>query len=243
MYGNKKISRTGFYEFLGGKMLENENRSTGSIVDFMTGLHYVAHSLNFNLETRTATQPRDYVFSVLVDCPEYVVPAACRKLSLAVLMQDATDQLRTKHNTAILTTAPQGLFDATSPRPAFWHPEKDPACVKVNSLRDVYDPIFPDETFFYTADTVDARLPLEIFPDAASALTTVAIDYDMLLEGPVAAFGENEARSTVIQQLNQIVLDWTDSSIFAILRYLETTVFQLTCCRLFLEPLKTRSRA
>lgn len=208
-----------FHQFLGGKLLENGTTVHGNNVrDFMTGFCYMARTFSYNKGTRASTQLRDYVLSIWVDCPDYVVPYAFKTLGLPRLLQDATDQLLAKHGIGILTTAPEGLFNAEPNGSAIWRPENYLPSVTVTALRDVYGPVFVDGTFIYTSTS--GRLPLVLHSAHKVSLSTGAQDYDVSFEDIQDTADEKDARSLFIQTLTGAMGKWWDSSLSTVRSHL-----------------------
>lgn len=225
MDGTGKTTGAAFFEFLAGKLLDNGTRTMETMDDFVTGLNFMTNSFSFNQRTRTATQTRDYVLSVWIDCPGYTVPSDFKRVSLGGLMQNAAEQLATNHNLNLLTTAPRGLFDATSPRSTCWDPEQYFTSAQVNSLRDVYGPVYTDPTFFHSSSS--GRVPLTLTPNGYGPLSMEAQEYDLCLEDLRQGLGEKEAKQVIILQLSRMIQNWTESSFSAVRDSLITSLNDL----------------
>ena len=86
---------------------------------------------------RAATQQRDYVAAVWVDCPRYVLPIGLKSMSLSKLLKDALSQIEQKFGLSFAVCAPSGLFGA-SQRGALWQPSEHLDRIETNTARDVY---------------------------------------------------------------------------------------------------------
>lgn len=99
--------------------------------DFMFQLGLLQHT------KRSATQDRDYVVAVWVDCPGYEVPVDYKKMSLAALLENALHQLKETHGLSIPSTVPAGLFEAHTAT-GVWKPSLYLDSIIVQSTMDVY---------------------------------------------------------------------------------------------------------
>ena len=86
---------------------------------------------------RAATQQRDYVAAVWVDCPGHILPIRLKKMSLSELLEDALCQIEQKFGLSFAVCAPSGLFGAFQ-RGALWQPSQYLDHVETNTARDVY---------------------------------------------------------------------------------------------------------
>jgi hypothetical protein len=218
---------TAYHQLLGGKVLEKDPRTSGGSLDkFLHVLVYITRSLLFHHRTRKATHDRDYVLSVWVDCPGYILPDACvlkdPAITMGYLMQDAMDQLAQNHKISILTTAPRGLFESTSSSSAMWHPQKYfKSITTISDLRDVYGPIVQNSLSislgFGDKTTGNVFISIHCDYDAPQSLTKMAKDFDAFFrdqQDETAASRESLelATSRMIEDLGQIVSEWSQES-------------------------------
>lgn len=238
-------SMTAFYEFLGGRVLEKSSSAPATVHEFMRVFEFLMHGLDSANGTRTATQDRDYVLSVWVDCDGYVIPEDIRDWSMRALLQDATDQMAARHNWNLLTTAPRGLFGSARQhgKSACWHPEQYFESVQVQSLRDVYSSVFAFSPFFHSFPggiVLFRPVPGDGRPFALSAQ---AVDYDVFVKDLANNFGEDHqeaAKQSLLSQLNRMVLKWAKlRSSHAIQEHTSTTMSDL--CRELLGPWDVQS--
>ncbi|KAG9844093.1 hypothetical protein KCU98_g7256, partial [Aureobasidium melanogenum] len=91
--------------------------------------------------SREATQARDLVVAVWVDCPKYLLPETYKHTSLPHLLDDAVAQLERNYGISLVTSIPRGLFGAVE-QPFFWRPsthlQRQPA---VQNIKQVYGAI------------------------------------------------------------------------------------------------------
>lgn len=239
MLAYARSSMIAFQEFLGGETLENSSMVPESVHDFMREFELLMQGLDTANGTRTATQPRDYVVSVWVDCNMYDVPSNLSAWPFGRILQNALDQMGTNHNWNLLTTAPRGLFNPASQhgRSACWHPEQYFASVEVQNLRDVYSPVFTFAPFFHSV--AEGRVPFRLARDndRPLALSSEAIEYDAFVDNLVEGCGEDRqlAKETMMSLLNRMVLKWAKlRSSHVIQEYTSTTMSDL--CRELVGP-------
>ena len=89
---------------------------------------------------RQATKTRDYILSVWVDCPKYVIPTEYSNLSTASLLEDAIKQFELNTGCTLLTYLPSGLFGPAI-EPAHWRPTKYLDHSEMDSIGTVYGPM------------------------------------------------------------------------------------------------------
>lgn len=225
---NQAASPSAFYEFLGGRQLSNGSNPPDTILDFLRNLDFITQSFRLNRQTRTCTQPRDYVVSVWADCPNYEVPETFKSMQLNVLLQKAMDQLLQKHGYSVLTTAPRGLFDSVSPASAIWHPKTYLDLEIIQSgdldLRVVYGPIFSGGC---NPSSVDGEIMLSLHPKDSSSLQLSATtrSYKTFLEDNAAI--SDDGRHDIIESLRRAVLRWSRFAKSAIADYLSTTCLDI----------------
>ncbi|KKY14869.1 hypothetical protein UCRPC4_g06636 [Phaeomoniella chlamydospora] len=114
------LTRDDGYRFLAGQLITKPCRPQGvaqRLRNFIGNLESLSYS------NRKATNPRDYVISAWVDCPDYEVPRKFKAMSLAELMDDALRQLEHNHGVTLPTSAVGGLFsECSGGRSAIWDP-------------------------------------------------------------------------------------------------------------------------
>ncbi|KAL6232701.1 hypothetical protein BDW75DRAFT_217071 [Aspergillus navahoensis] len=123
--------------------------------------------------TRSCTQLKDYVKSVWVDCPDYVLPPAAGRASLPALLDDALNQLRTNHACAPVTAAPSGLFGAQSAT-GLWVPSTYLVEGDIQTARDLYKPLYGTLTI---PSTETGSIPLRLTGRGSVSLSDMAVDY------------------------------------------------------------------
>ncbi|KAL4911475.1 hypothetical protein BDW74DRAFT_142947 [Aspergillus multicolor] len=140
-------------------------------------LQQFLHDLENNSSSaRSCTQPKDYVNSVWVDCPDYVLPRMTgdKKAKLPALLDDALNQLRLDHGCAPITSAPSGMFGAQAST-GLWVPSKYLLEDEVHTDGDVYKPILSTVSLPLT-DT--GSIPLRLTGQGDISLSDMAVDYE-----------------------------------------------------------------
>lgn len=128
---------------------------------------------------RAATQPRDYVISVWVDCPGYVLPEGYKTMPLGDLLEDAIIQLERNHGVSLITTTPAGLFQGATQATGLWRPSKYLNSIKVTGSHQVYGSlVHPFRQLTLTrADTI----PLNTF--VSDAISSRAYAFTIVCKG------------------------------------------------------------
>ena len=86
---------------------------------------------------RAATQQRDYVAAIWVDCPGYILPIRLKNMSLSELLEDTLCQIDQKFRLSFAVCAPSGLFGA-SRRGTLWQPSQYLDHVETDTAHDVF---------------------------------------------------------------------------------------------------------
>ncbi|KAL5048091.1 hypothetical protein BDW71DRAFT_33120 [Aspergillus fruticulosus] len=163
-----RLSTWSFKFFAGDQLtLPAQEQQTSLLVRFLDDL-----TENYT-STRSCTQPKDYVKSVWVDCPDYVLPPAVGKASLPALLDDALNQLRTNHACAPVTAAPSGLFGAQSST-GLWVPSTYLVESDIQTAGDLYKPLY-GTLAIPTTDT--GSVPLRLTGHGSVSLSDTAVDY------------------------------------------------------------------
>lgn len=109
--------------FLLGRNLERPERYTEGtdvqkVIRFLGDLEILGGS------TRKATKVRDYIVSVWVDCPGYVVPANYKLMDSPSLLEDAVSQLEKNYSVTVQTSWVPGFSTRHLNDSALWRPTK-----------------------------------------------------------------------------------------------------------------------
>lgn len=125
---------------------------------------------------RSATQLRDYVIAVWVDCPGYKIPEDFKEKSLAALLEDALDQLRSLHGLSCATTLPACML-RTKPieLSAVWRPSLYLDAIETKIAVDVYGVILDCNGFLSFQDD-RGHLPFHFLHSVTTPL--VVLDYE-----------------------------------------------------------------
>lgn len=231
----RRVSPVDLFRFLGGETLQKGklDAKIEPLARFILGFKHMTNSTSLAStmeKARVASQTRDYVLSVWVDCPQYVVPSNFKTLSLAGLMQDAVDQLATKHGLHFVTTAPQGLCDASNVPSACWVPKHYFPSVEVNSLKDVYGPVFTEQspaaplfTFRSLGGSVQC-IPIELISNTTGSLAIRAMQYEEWQQQVLKGCSEEKAPRVLITSLKTLLARWTSAARENIRDFLATSI-------------------
>ena len=114
---------------------------------------------------RAATEARDYVIAVWVDCPRYKIPEDYKTKPLNELLENAVLQLERNFSISLLTTVPAGLFEHRSGISSkFWRPtlymdnHSSITQAEETICADTYGPVTP-LTLRLNAEEEQSRLP------------------------------------------------------------------------------------
>jgi hypothetical protein len=144
-----------------------------------------------------ATKTRDYVTSVWVDCPRYVLPASYKQMGLPSLLDDAIHQLESKHNISIRITCLAGFFGHKSIGSALWRPLVYISGRRIERASDVYRPVLSGGPLPITPS---GEIPLRLTSPSRAALSQFAMQYSQLFS--------NLPITEVVKELNPIIRNW-----------------------------------
>jgi hypothetical protein len=124
---------------------------------------------------RKATEERDYVISIWVDCPGYVIPEDFKKMCLPELLEDAVRQLEHNHGISLLVSSIPRLFGISSDGPTLWrlleHMERRPVTY---GTREVYEMVI---CLILTPVTTSGKIPLRIQTPKSPSISQETRDY------------------------------------------------------------------
>ncbi|KAI9737442.1 MAG: hypothetical protein M1834_009596 [Cirrosporium novae-zelandiae] len=126
---------------------------------------------------RSATQLRDYVVAVWVDCPKYILPQGYKDMELPLLLQDAVKQLESNHGVSVATNALAGLFGCEGPS-ALWRPALYLDSVAVRAADDIYGPLLVPKHHYGIYS--EERLPLTRRPGTETPPANKVYNYDQI---------------------------------------------------------------
>lgn len=171
-----------FYRFLAGEIIESKLAESDSEEEWKKLAQFLGMLGRLPGQSfRAATQPRDYVTSVWVDCPRYRLPHTYRSMSLPALVQDALDQLYSNFGIVPMSTAPNGLFQKETTRSGIWMPSEYFKHVNLTSVRQVYGPL-SYSGLRYIPIRPNGLVPLRLLKAAAMAISARAVDYLAMME-------------------------------------------------------------
>lgn len=139
-------------------------------------------------QRRVATQPRDYVLAVWVDCPGYKFLQAYRQMSLCLLLEDALLQLERRHGILLIANAPVGMFDAVQSEGLLWRPSRylDLSGLDLSdpqSARDIYGVIVGVELLCVYDTGRDGKMKLSVGHPNGQPSTHQVFDYNETFSG------------------------------------------------------------
>jgi hypothetical protein len=177
-------------DFLAGKQLLPQRERGEGVVAFMIKLADLA-----NVSVRKTTKARDYVISVWVDCPGYVIPKDFKKMCLPGLLENAVRQLERNHRTSLMVSSIPRLLGISSDGPTLWRPREHMGRRPITyGIREVYETVMsPTPTPVMTS----GKLPLRIQTPKSPPLTQLTKDY-------LEEFRTHDARA-VFQALKPVV--------------------------------------
>lgn len=199
-YGDRYEFKERFAEFLSGQKITNPKREIQQ--DKGTILREFLHQLSvLGLSNRRATKARDYVTSVWVDCPGYILPKDFKAMCLPSLLDDAVRQLEVNHGVSLLVTSGAGLFGDSLSGSILWRPVKYLGRRKILGTKQIYDVIARGQRPIPV--TTNHEVPLRILPLPSIALSRRSREYANVFSNRDAAY--------VFNALKPVVKGWTDS--------------------------------
>ena len=184
---------------LGEKLVRPQILGEGN--DAKKLIHFLKHLQDLAASTRKATKPKDYVLSVWVDCPGYVLPMTFAEMNLPHLLEDAIKQLEQKYTIAIQVSRLPGLFGGSSDESVLWRPT---AYLRPNpvSAAEIYSPIIqPDPLLLLYRRGV---MPLELPSPLQMPLSSRARYYSEHFHGRSVEY--------VMNTMRQIISNWASGA-------------------------------
>lgn len=131
------------YSFLCGDTLQADMAWPSSDSEDFHHLEiFLADLQRLKVDRRGASDPRDYVLALWINCPKYEVPQNYWEMSPAMLLEDANQQLERKFSVSLGSNAPAGLFDLHD-RQASWKPTHYLDRVRIQDSGDFYAALAP----------------------------------------------------------------------------------------------------
>lgn len=188
--------------FLLGERLTKEGREDRQ--DGERKLHKFLHQVGrLASSSRRATKARDYVSSVWVDCPGYILPKRFTTMCLPSLLEDALRQLEDNHGLSLMASAGLliggGSGDGPS-RSILWRPTKYLGWKRILGSDQIYEAIFL--THPPIPITTGKEVPLRFLMPPRAALSQIAGGYSKVFSGLDA--------SLVYEAMKPIVLNWPE---------------------------------
>lgn len=146
---------------------------------------------------RAATQERDYVVAVWVDCPGYILPKDFKTMALSKLLEDALSQIEHQFGLTFTVGAPAGLFGA-SERGSLWIPSQYINDIKIRTTQDVYG-IMPRAKSRPLKLDEHGHIALQHLGPGALAKSRAASEYRALCRGNGVEFA-NDMMKDIIER-------------------------------------------
>lgn len=134
---------------------------------------------------RTATKPHDYVASVWVDCPGYILPVEYRTMGLPNLLEDAIRQFETLSGQSIPVNFPSDLTCGASAESALWRPASYLSTHHISSVEKVYGVL--SQPFRPIPINNNGQMPLYMFHGRSVAIGSRAGEYSSVFQGQNAS--------------------------------------------------------
>jgi len=161
------------------------------LLQFLTQIALLGRS------TRKTTKARDYVTSVWVDCPGYVLPANYKKMCLPSLLADGIRQLESKHGISVEVSCLAGFFGFNSIGSALWRPMTYLGRRKIEGVSDVYRTVLSATPLPITPS---GEIPLRLTPLPRTAFSQLAVEYSKSFS--------NSPITKVVEELGSIIRNW-----------------------------------
>jgi hypothetical protein len=185
-----------------------EDGSRSRLEYFMRNLKMLAES------TRKATKARDYVTSVWVDCPGYVLPKKFREMGLPSLLDDAVRQLEAKNGVSFQVSRLSGLFENMSSESALWRPKTYLGRRRIEQAGQVYGVILSDQLIPITPNS---EVPLCVITPPKIALSELAREYSKIFS--------SYSTADVFEALKPVLRKWSRNIHNQAGRYITTTTY------------------
>jgi len=176
-----------FLEFASGTTIHNGSQtpSDNESVQQKT-IRFVDQLGRLGSTSRAATKPCDYVASVWVDCPGFVLPVQYKTMRLSELLDDAIRQMEDHTGFTLAVNLPCTLATVCGERnSALWYPSAYMDELVITSIDQVYGVL--SQPHLPLPIAIDGTLPLLAFQPQTSAIGSWASDYLQELGGRHAA--------------------------------------------------------
>jgi hypothetical protein len=155
-------------DFLSGRKITRRVIDGSELDIFLLNLTKLGKS------TRKATKARDYVTSVWVDCPGYILPIRYKEMCLPSLLEDAIQQLEANHGVTIQVSALVGLLGQSCYQPGLWRPMTYLGRRRIEDVAQVYRTILRDQPI---PVTLSGEIPLIVLSPTQVAISQLAMEY------------------------------------------------------------------
>lgn len=192
-----RIQQVGF--LLGQRLLRQEQETRQQ--DGKSRLHEFLYRLeSMGRSNRRATKARDYVTSVWVDCPGYILPKDFKKMCLPSLLEDAVRQLENNHGVSIPVIRSTGILGNNLNESLLWRPMKYLGRQRIFGADQIYNVLIPGLQSIPI--TKKGEVPLCVLAPPIVALSRLAGEYSKVFSG------QNSA--DVYEALKRVINNWPD---------------------------------
>jgi hypothetical protein len=194
-------------KFLLGQKIERQGQETqredreSRVHKFLEQLALLGQSF------RRATKARDYVTSVWVDCPGYILPKNFKTMCLPSLLENAVRQLEDNHGVSVLVSGSAGLFGDSSSGSALWRPRKYLGKKRIFKADEIYSVVITGHQPLPV--TTNREVPLRVLGQPRTALSQFAQEYTKAFSGRDAAY--------VFEALKPVISNWPSLVIAAVM--------------------------
>lgn len=186
--------------FFSGTKLERAQQ-LGSDGDVRAKVHtFMEQLVRLGAARRVATQERDYVVAVWVDCPGYVLPSNYKAMGLPALLDNAVWQLENNFRASPIVTAPTGIFGGCLESSGLWRPSRYIQRLSVKSTGTVYGVLSTQSVIAPSGK----GFQLDRWIVGTTALSRVAQPYQQM-------FG-SRSTATALEAMASIAINWTSDS-------------------------------
>lgn len=187
-------------EFLLGQEIENQGQDDSRDKKNFQLDRFLLNLGRLGDSPRRATKARDYVASVWVDCPDYVLPRNYKTMGLPNLLQNAIHQLEENHGVSVPVTRYPGLFDNDSFMSVLWRPLMYLGRRPILSTNQVYNAIFEDHPPIPV--TKSREVPIRVLAQPSTALSLLAKEYHVEFI--------NQNATAAYQAVKPIINNWSN---------------------------------
>ncbi|KAJ5991372.1 hypothetical protein N7499_012029 [Penicillium canescens] len=165
-------------KFLLGETIVNQQPAPDQLSLYSQLKSFLTQLSQLGRSARRATKECDYVLSVWVDCPGYVIPTNYKSMDLPELLEDAILQLEKNLDCSPLVTVPAALFGRDEAG-GLWRPTTYLQRSAIHDARELYNVLSKSQR----VPVSNGSIPLTCFLEHSLSVSSRADDYIRLFEG------------------------------------------------------------